>query len=34
MEMEEIKRQIAFIGESVLETCTKQRGDFDFLEDC
>ena len=32
MEITEIKRQIAFIGESVLETCKKQRGGFDFLE--
>ena len=29
----EIKRQIDLIGESVLETCKRQRGGFDFLED-
>ena len=33
MEIEEIKRQIAFIGESVSETYKKQRGGFDFEED-
>lgn len=33
IEIEEIKKQIAFIGESVLETCKRQRGGFDFLEE-
>lgn len=32
MDDEEIKRQIEFIGESIIETCKRQRGGFDFLE--
>lgn len=33
LEIDEIKKQIGFIGESVIETCRRQRGGFDFLED-
>lgn len=32
MNNKEVKRQINLIGDSVLETCKKQRGGFDFLE--
>lgn len=33
MNCKEIQRRIDLLGESLIETCKRQRGGFDFLED-